>query len=49
MRTAAELDGEAAHIYDAYDVAVFLAEQRLRAGLLRLFDGHVFHNDIESF
>ena len=45
MGAAAKLNGLAAHVHDAHDIAVLFAEQGDRAELLRLRDGHFLRLD----
>ena len=48
VRAAAELHGLAAHVHDAHNVAVLLAEERRGTGGLRLLHGHLGHGDIHA-
>ena len=48
MRAAAELNGLAAHVHHAHEIAVLLAEERRRAAGLGLRHRHLGHGDVHA-
>src|SRR5690348_7113552 len=45
VSSAAELHGKSGNLHDTHDIAVFLTEQRHRAGIARVLIGHLVGRD----